>query len=128
MKNKALIVAISEFNTLTRSKAFLVGILMMPIFMAIAFGVQPGRERTGPLLLEPSCVSDASELDLEYRQSRDHEPPFPRCGDRSQPGEPVDEAGGRLGARTAPARRHRRDPRRGAGGQSPDGGHSGRDD
>lgn len=40
MKNKALIVALSEFNTLTRSKAFVVGIVMMPIFMAIAFGVQ----------------------------------------------------------------------------------------
>ena len=40
MKNKALIVALSEFNTLTRSKAFIIGILMMPVFMAIAFGVQ----------------------------------------------------------------------------------------
>ena len=40
MKNKAAIVALSEFNTLTRSKAFVVGIVMMPIFMAIAFGVQ----------------------------------------------------------------------------------------
>jgi ABC-2 type transport system permease protein len=40
MKNKTLIVALSEFNTLTRSKAFLVGILLMPVFMGIAFGVQ----------------------------------------------------------------------------------------
>lgn len=40
MKNKTLIVALSEFNTLTRSKAFLVGILLMPVFMAIALGVQ----------------------------------------------------------------------------------------
>ena len=40
MKNKAAIVALSEFNTLTRSKAFLIGILMMPVFMGIAFGVQ----------------------------------------------------------------------------------------
>src|SRR6185503_6667997 len=40
MKNKAAIVALSEFNTLTRSKAFVVGIVMMPIFMAIALGVQ----------------------------------------------------------------------------------------
>ena len=38
--NKALIVAASEFNTLVRSKAFLLGLLMMPVFMAIAFGVQ----------------------------------------------------------------------------------------
>ena len=40
MKNKALIVALSEFTTLTRSKAFLVGILLMPVFMGIALGVQ----------------------------------------------------------------------------------------
>jgi ABC-2 type transport system permease protein len=40
MKNKTLIVALSEFATLTRSKAFLVGILLMPIFMGIALGVQ----------------------------------------------------------------------------------------
>jgi ABC-2 type transport system permease protein len=40
MKNKALIVAVSEFTTLVRSKAFLIGLLMMPVFMAIAFGVQ----------------------------------------------------------------------------------------
>jgi ABC-2 type transport system permease protein len=40
MKNKALIVAISEFTTLTRSKAFLVGLALMPVIMAIAFGVQ----------------------------------------------------------------------------------------
>ena len=40
MKNKTLIVAVSEFTTLTRSKAFMVGILLMPIFMAIALGVQ----------------------------------------------------------------------------------------
>src|SRR6478736_5164759 len=40
MKNKALIVAVSEFTTLTRSKAFLVGLALMPIIMAIALGVQ----------------------------------------------------------------------------------------
>jgi ABC-2 type transport system permease protein len=38
--NRALIVAVSEFTTLTRSKAFLLGLLLMPIFMAIAVGVQ----------------------------------------------------------------------------------------
>jgi ABC-2 type transport system permease protein len=37
--NKAMIVAISEFTTLVRSKAFIVGLLMMPVFMAIAFGM-----------------------------------------------------------------------------------------
>ena len=40
MKNKALIVAVSEFSTLVQSKAFLIGLLMMPVFMGIAFGVQ----------------------------------------------------------------------------------------
>jgi len=40
MKNKALIVAVSEFTTLVQSKAFIVGLLMMPVFMAIAVGVQ----------------------------------------------------------------------------------------
>jgi ABC-2 type transport system permease protein len=40
MKNKALIVAISEFTTLVRSKAFVVGLMMMPIFSGVAFGVQ----------------------------------------------------------------------------------------
>ena len=40
MKNKALIVAVSEFTTLVRSKAFLIGLLMMPMFMGVAIGVQ----------------------------------------------------------------------------------------
>src|SRR5262245_9166371 len=40
MKNKAVIVAISEFTTLVRSKAFVVGLLMMPLFSAVALGVQ----------------------------------------------------------------------------------------
>jgi ABC-2 type transport system permease protein len=40
MKNKALIVAVSEFTTLVRSKAFIVGLLMMPLFSAVAIGVQ----------------------------------------------------------------------------------------
>jgi ABC-2 type transport system permease protein len=40
MKNKALIVAVSEFTTLVRSKAFIVGLLMMPVFSGVAIGVQ----------------------------------------------------------------------------------------
>jgi ABC-2 type transport system permease protein len=40
MKSKAVIVAISEFTTLVQSKAFLIGLCMMPVFMGIAFGVQ----------------------------------------------------------------------------------------
>src|SRR3954468_6424175 len=40
IRNKALIVAASEFSTLTRSKAFIIGIMMMPVFIVIALGVQ----------------------------------------------------------------------------------------
>ena len=40
MKNKAAIVAICEFTTLVRSKAFIVGLAMMPVFFGIAVGVQ----------------------------------------------------------------------------------------
>jgi ABC-2 type transport system permease protein len=40
MNNKALIVAVSEFTTLVRSKAFIVGLLMMPLFSVVALGVQ----------------------------------------------------------------------------------------
>ncbi len=40
MKNKAVIVAVSEFTTLVRSKAFVVGLMMMPIFSGVALGVQ----------------------------------------------------------------------------------------
>jgi hypothetical protein len=40
IKNKALIVAVSEFTTQVRSKGFLLGLLMMPVFMAISVGVQ----------------------------------------------------------------------------------------
>jgi ABC-2 type transport system permease protein len=40
MQNKTLIVANSEFTTLTRSKAFLIGLAMMPLFMALAVGMQ----------------------------------------------------------------------------------------
>jgi ABC-2 type transport system permease protein len=40
MQNKTLIVAVSEFTTLTRSKAFLLGLALMPLIMAIAIGLQ----------------------------------------------------------------------------------------
>jgi ABC-2 type transport system permease protein len=40
MTGKALTVAISEFTTLVRSKAFIVGLLMMPVFSGVAIGVQ----------------------------------------------------------------------------------------
>jgi ABC-2 type transport system permease protein len=38
--HKTLIVASSEVVTLTRSKAFLIGLVLMPVLMAIAFGAQ----------------------------------------------------------------------------------------
>ncbi|HEY3885037.1 MAG TPA: ABC transporter permease, partial [Vicinamibacterales bacterium] len=37
---KTLIIAGSEFTTLTRSKAFLIGLALMPILMGVAFGAQ----------------------------------------------------------------------------------------
>ena len=58
MKNKALIVALSEFNTLTRSKAFIIGILMMPVFMAIALGVQKFTKNATDVKDRPFVVVD----------------------------------------------------------------------
>lgn len=58
MKNKALIVALSEFNTLTRSKAFIIGILMMPVFMGIAFGVQKFTRNATDVKDRPFAVVD----------------------------------------------------------------------
>lgn len=40
MNNKALIVALSEFTTRVRSKAFLIGLALMPVIAGIGFGVQ----------------------------------------------------------------------------------------
>src|SRR5689334_17514292 len=58
MKNKAAIVALSEFNTLTRSKAFVVGIVMMPIFMVIALGVQKFTRNATDIRDRPFVVVD----------------------------------------------------------------------
>jgi ABC-2 type transport system permease protein len=58
MKNKAAIVALSEFNTLTRSKAFVIGILMMPVFMGIAFGVQKFTRNATDIKDRPFVVID----------------------------------------------------------------------
>ena len=80
MKNKALIVAVSEFTTLVQSKAFLIGLLMMPVFMGIAFGVQKFTrnatdvkdrafvvvDRTGVLYAPLKAAAD----ELEPRQRR----------------------------------------------------------
>lgn len=60
MKNKALIVAVSEFTTLVHSKAFLVGLLMMPVFMGIALGVQRFTRNATDLKDRPFAVVDRS--------------------------------------------------------------------
>jgi ABC-type Na+ efflux pump permease subunit len=58
MKNKTLIVAVSEFTTLTRSKAFLFGLALMPVIMAIAFGVQKFTRDTVDTKDRPFVVVD----------------------------------------------------------------------
>jgi ABC-2 type transport system permease protein len=60
MKNKALIVALSEFTTLVRSKAFLAGLLMMPVFMGIAIGVQKFTRDAADIKDRPFVVIDRS--------------------------------------------------------------------
>ena len=60
MNNKALIVALSEFTTLVRSKAFLAGLLMMPVFMAIAIGVQRFTRDASDVKDRPFVVVDRS--------------------------------------------------------------------
>jgi ABC-2 type transport system permease protein len=58
MKNKALIVAISEFTTLVQSKAFIIGLLMMPVFIAIAGGVQKYTRNATDIKDRPFVVVD----------------------------------------------------------------------
>ena len=60
MKHKTLIVAVSEFTTLTRSKAFLVGLALMPVIMAIALGVQKFTRDTVDTRDRPFVVVDRS--------------------------------------------------------------------
>jgi hypothetical protein len=58
MKNKALIVAVSEFTTLVQSKAFIVGLLMMPVFMVIAMSVQKFTKDATDVKDRPFVVVD----------------------------------------------------------------------
>jgi ABC-type Na+ efflux pump permease subunit len=58
MKSKALIVAASEFKTLTHSKAFLIGIMLMPVFVVIAFGVQKLTKNATDIKDRPFLVVD----------------------------------------------------------------------
>jgi ABC-2 type transport system permease protein len=58
MKNKALIVAVSEFTTMVHSKGFLLGLVMMPIFMAIATGVQKYTRDATDIKDRPFVVVD----------------------------------------------------------------------
>ena len=60
MKNKALIVAVSEFTTLVQSKAFLIGLLMMPVFMGVAMGVQKFTRDATDIKDRPFVVVDRS--------------------------------------------------------------------
>jgi ABC-2 type transport system permease protein len=58
--NKALIVAVSEFTTLVRSKGFLVGLLMMPVFIGISIGVQKFTRDSTDVKDRPFVVVDRS--------------------------------------------------------------------
>lgn len=60
IKNKALIVAVSEFTTQVRSKGFLLGLLMMPVFMAISVGVQKFTRDATDIKDRPFVVVDRS--------------------------------------------------------------------
>jgi ABC-2 type transport system permease protein len=60
MKNKSLIIAVSEFTTLVRSKAFILGLLMMPVFMVIAVAVQKFTRDATDLKERPFVVVDRS--------------------------------------------------------------------
>jgi ABC-2 type transport system permease protein len=40
MRTKVPVIAVSEFTTLVQSKAFLLGLVLMPVFMLVAMGVQ----------------------------------------------------------------------------------------
>jgi ABC-2 type transport system permease protein len=58
--NKTLIVAASEFTTLTRSKAFLIGLFMMPVFMGAVFGLQKMTREVADTRDRPFAVVDPS--------------------------------------------------------------------
>ena len=38
--NRSLVVAASEFNAAVRTKAFIIGVIAMPLFMGGAFAIQ----------------------------------------------------------------------------------------
>ena len=58
MKNKALIVAVSEFTTLVQSKAFIIGLVMMPVFIVIAASVQKFTRNATDVKDRPFVVVD----------------------------------------------------------------------
>jgi len=58
MKNKALIVAVSEFTTLVQSKAFIIGLIMMPVFIVIAASVQKFTRNATDVKDRPFVVVD----------------------------------------------------------------------
>jgi ABC-2 type transport system permease protein len=58
MKNKTVVIATSEFTTLVRSKAFILGLLMMPLFSALAIGVQKFTKDATDIKDRPFAVID----------------------------------------------------------------------
>jgi len=58
MSHKTLVVALSEFTTLVRSKAFILGLLMMPLFSALAIGVQKFTKDATDIRDRPFAVVD----------------------------------------------------------------------
>ena len=87
MKNKTLIVALSEFTTLTKSKAFLIGILMMPVFMGIAFAVQKSRATppTSRIGTSSSSIGPASSTVRSPRPPRNGTAAVAATGVQTQP-------------------------------------------
>src|SRR4051812_23073412 len=55
---KTLIIATSEFTTLTRSKAFLIGLFLMPVFMIAAMLLQRTARDQRDTLDRPFVVID----------------------------------------------------------------------
>jgi ABC-2 type transport system permease protein len=74
--HKITVVASSEFVTLTRSKAFLIGLVLMPVFMIVAFLLQRGgrdqtdtRDRTFVVIDHTGALFPALETAADERNA-----------------------------------------------------------